>query len=60
MKLDTVGGRRFIIMLLVILVMSILVFNKSITSETYGDVIKYITIAFILGNSFVEWAKNKP
>jgi len=59
MKLDTIGGRRFIIMLLVILIMSLLVWNKSITSETYGDVIKYITIAFIVGNSFVEWAKAK-
>ena len=59
MRFDTIGGRRFIIMLLVILIMSLLVWNKSITSETYGDVIKYITIAFIMGNSFVEWAKAK-
>lgn len=45
-------------MLLVIILMSLLVYLKSITADIYGDVIKWIVMAYIAGNSAVELTKK--
>jgi hypothetical protein len=57
--LDTIGGRRFLVMLSVLAACSWLVYHKAITPEIFGEVVKWVAMIFIGGNSFEAWVKNK-
>lgn len=56
--LDTVGGRKFIIVILVILLITILVWFAKITDTTYATVIVPVVLGYMGGNVAQKWVNK--
>jgi hypothetical protein len=51
-SLITLGGRRYLLVLAVLIISSVLVFDKSIFSSDYKDILIAIVAVYISGNTY--------
>ncbi len=56
--LDTVGGRKFIAVILVIVLVAILVWFAKISDSTFGTVVVSVVLGYMGGNVAQKWVNK--